>query len=78
MDYGVARPSWPEDAESRAARLAALPRELAAEMEELMRYPARIGRPTHGYLGDRLQHRGDREEELLSEVVDWEGGQPGP
>ncbi len=40
MDYGVARPSWPEDAESRAARLAALPRELAAEMEELMRYPA--------------------------------------
>lgn len=41
MDYGVAATLLARlGPESRAARLAALPRELAAEMEELMSYPA--------------------------------------
>ena len=53
MDADLVRRLWPDmdpgvgaallarlDPEARTSRLAALPRELAAEMEELMRYPA--------------------------------------
>ena len=68
MDYGIAATLLARlDPESRSARLAALPRELAAEMEELMRYPA----GSAGLLMDRsvtVFGAGETAEEALARI----------